>query len=227
MRKCPVPPDSSRTAPCAGTSLSSPCDSSSPRLSKFRQRRHKANARERQRMHGLNAALDTLRRRVPLGCLPCRDLQQPLPQQGAAVPRLSKIETLRLAKNYIGALAETLRQGRPMEAAVFARHLSRGLSQATVNLIAGQLRLSPRAIASPDNTTTTSTGSGSCCFAANAEAPWVAAGTPPQSPASVTSSRQARRPAAVVADAYELAPGAAAALVQRPRPPAPYPGAAP
>ncbi|XP_075535314.1 neurogenic differentiation factor 1-like [Dermacentor variabilis] len=199
MRRCPAPSSSSTRG---GVPSPCPCDSSSPRLlSKFRQRRHKANARERQRMHGLNAALDTLRRRVPI------NHQEP----GSAVPRLSKIETLRLAKNYIGALAETLRQGSPMEATVFARHLARGLSQATVNLIAGQLRLSPRAIAVPDN------------GASPSPAPhWVATfgKTPPQ-PSS---------PA--IADAYERpprTPDAAAALVQRPRPLAPssYPGAAP
>ncbi|KAL1421179.1 hypothetical protein MTO96_023347 [Rhipicephalus appendiculatus] len=140
MRRCPAP--SSSSSPRGGVPSPCPCDSSSPRLlSKFRQRRHKANARERQRMHGLNAALDTLRRRVPINHQ----------ESGSAVPRLSKIETLRLAKNYIGALAETLRQGSPMEATVFARHLAKGLSQATVNLIAGQLRLSPRAISVPDS----------------------------------------------------------------------------
>ncbi|KAH7967525.1 hypothetical protein HPB49_025427 [Dermacentor silvarum] len=116
MRRCPA---SSSSSARGGVPSPCPCDSSSPRLSKFRQRRHKANARERQRMHGLNAALDTLRRRVPI------NHQEP----GSGVPRLSKIETLRLAKNYIGALAETLRQGSPMEATVFARHLARGLSQ--------------------------------------------------------------------------------------------------
>ncbi|KAH7962565.1 neurogenic differentiation factor 1 [Rhipicephalus sanguineus] len=202
MRRCPAP--SSSSSPRGGVPSPCPCDSSSPRLlSKFRQRRHKANARERQRMHGLNAALDTLRRRVPINHQ----------ESGSAVPRLSKIETLRLAKNYIGALAETLRQGSPMEATVFARHLAKGLSQATVNLIAGQLRLSPRAISVPD--------SGGC--ATPSPAPhWVGAlGTTPPQPSS---------PAVV--DAYERpprTPDATAALVQRPRPLAPstYPGAAP
>ncbi|KAH6937468.1 hypothetical protein HPB50_000730 [Hyalomma asiaticum] len=190
MRRCPDP--SSSSSPSGGVPSPCPCDSSSPRLlSKFRQRRHKANARERQRMHGLNAALDTLRRRVPI------NHQEP----GSAVPRLSKIETLRLAKNYIGALAETLRQGSPMEAT------------ATVNLIAGQLRLSPRAIAVPDS---------GGCGAASPAPRWVgASGTTPPQPSS---------PA--VADAYEgppRTPDATAALVQRPRPLAPstYPGAAP
>ncbi|KAL3186950.1 hypothetical protein MRX96_004756 [Rhipicephalus microplus] len=195
MRRCPAA--SSSSSPRDGVPSPCPCDSSSPRLlSKFRQRRHKANARERQRMHGLNAALDMLRRRVPINHQ----------ESGSVVPRLSKIETLRLAKNYIGALAETLRQGSPMEATVFARHLAKGLSQATVNLIAGQLRLSPRAISVPDS-----------CATPSLAPHWVGATTPPQ-PSSP-------------ADAYEMPPRTPdAAPVQRPRPLAPsttYPGAAP
>lgn len=119
-----------------------------------------------------------------------------------AGPRLSKIETLRLAKNYIGALAETLRLGRPMETTVFARHLARGLSQATTNLIAGQLRLSPRALATPVNAD---------CLPAST-VPWVAVTTPPQSPAATPSPPAGC--SAASADAYERPSDAA--LVQRP-----------
>ncbi|XP_040197949.1 neurogenin-1 [Rana temporaria] len=57
-------------------------------------RRVKANDRERGRMHNLNSALDELR-----GILPC------FPDD----TKLTKIETLRLAHNYIWALSETLR----------------------------------------------------------------------------------------------------------------------
>ncbi|XP_061542640.1 neurogenin-1 [Phycodurus eques] len=57
-------------------------------------RRLKANDRERNRMHNLNGALDQLRRVLPA-----------LPDES----KLTKIETLRLAHNYIWALAETLR----------------------------------------------------------------------------------------------------------------------
>ncbi|KAM4677721.1 neurogenin-1 [Discoglossus pictus] len=57
-------------------------------------RRVKANDRERNRMHNLNSALDELR-----GILPC------FPDD----TKLTKIETLRLAHNYIWALSETLR----------------------------------------------------------------------------------------------------------------------
>ncbi|GAB1609916.1 hypothetical protein Ahia01_001277500, partial [Argonauta hians] len=66
------------------------------RVQKLRIRRVKANARERNRMHGLNDALDTLRLHVP-----CTSKTQ----------KLSKIETLRLARNYISALGEILKNG--------------------------------------------------------------------------------------------------------------------
>uniref|UniRef100_A0A8C8RD96 Neurogenin 3 n=1 Tax=Pelusios castaneus TaxID=367368 RepID=A0A8C8RD96_9SAUR len=59
-----------------------------------RSRRMKANDRERTRMHNLNSALDALR-----GVLPT------FPEDA----RLTKIETLRFAHNYIWALGETLR----------------------------------------------------------------------------------------------------------------------
>ncbi|XP_069468284.1 neurogenin-3 [Ambystoma mexicanum] len=58
-----------------------------------KHRRVKANDRERNRMHNLNSALDALR-----GVLPA------LPDDA----KLTKIETLRLAHNYIWALTETL-----------------------------------------------------------------------------------------------------------------------
>lgn len=102
------------------SSPANPCDSTcGPRLSKFRTRRHRANARERERMHGLNAALNTLRRRVPVARA----------AEAGGAHRLSKIETLRLAKNYIDALSETLSTGTPLDALTFARYLARGLSQ--------------------------------------------------------------------------------------------------
>uniref|UniRef100_A0A8C8SEX1 Neurogenin 1 n=1 Tax=Pelusios castaneus TaxID=367368 RepID=A0A8C8SEX1_9SAUR len=62
-----------------------------------RSRRVKANDRERNRMHHLNAALDALR-----GVLPT------FPED----TKLTKIETLRFAYNYIWALSETLRLAR-------------------------------------------------------------------------------------------------------------------
>lgn len=59
-------------------------------------RRVKANDRERHRMHNLNSALDAL-----------RDVLPTLPDDA----KLTKIETLRFAHNYIWALMETLRMG--------------------------------------------------------------------------------------------------------------------
>ncbi|XP_006003536.1 neurogenin-1 [Latimeria chalumnae] len=59
-----------------------------------KSRRVKANDRERNRMHNLNAALDHLRSVLPS-----------FPDD----TKLTKIETLRFAHNYIWALSETLR----------------------------------------------------------------------------------------------------------------------
>ena len=59
-----------------------------------RTRRLKANDRERNRMHNLNSALDVLRCSLPM-----------FPDDA----KLTKIETLRFAHNYIWTLTETLR----------------------------------------------------------------------------------------------------------------------
>lgn len=95
-------------------------------------RRNKANARERHRMHGLNAALDRLRSRIPLKYA-----------RASSQQKLSKIETLRLAHNYIFALSQILAEGRPMEGARLLHVLARGLSQATTNRLASSLGLGP------------------------------------------------------------------------------------
>ncbi len=57
-------------------------------------RRRKANDRERNRMHSLNEALETLRCSLP-----------PMPDES----KLTKIETLRMAHNYILTLSEMLK----------------------------------------------------------------------------------------------------------------------
>ncbi|KAH9520106.1 hypothetical protein Btru_059990 [Bulinus truncatus] len=98
---------------------------------KLRVRRVKANARERNRMHGLNSALDELRNHVP-----CHSKTQ----------KLSKIETLRLARNYIHVLAEILKSGIRPDSVTFAKALSRGLSQNTMNMVAACLQLNPRTL---------------------------------------------------------------------------------
>ncbi|XP_063300866.1 neurogenic differentiation factor 4 [Pelobates fuscus] len=99
------------------------------RMERFRVRRVKANARERSRMHGLNDALDNLRR-----VMPCYSKTQ----------KLSKIETLRLARNYIWALSEVLDRGQTTEGKGFLEMLCKGLSQPTSNLVAGCLQLGPQ-----------------------------------------------------------------------------------
>ncbi|XP_068123405.1 neurogenic differentiation factor 4 [Hyperolius riggenbachi] len=101
------------------------------RLERFRVRRVKANARERSRMHGLNDALDNLRR-----VMPCYSKTQ----------KLSKIETLRLARNYIWALSEVLERGQTTEEKGFLEMLCKGLSQPTSNLVAGCLQLGPQSM---------------------------------------------------------------------------------
>lgn len=98
------------------------------RQERFRARRMKANARERSRMHGLNDALENLRR-----VMPCYSKTQ----------KLSKIETLRLARNYIWALSEVLESGQSTETHGFVEMLCKGLSQPTSNLVAGCLQLGP------------------------------------------------------------------------------------
>ncbi|KAM4740707.1 neurogenic differentiation factor 4-like isoform 1-T3 [Anableps anableps] len=96
------------------------------RQERFRARRIKANARERSRMHGLNDALENLR-----SIMPCHSKTQ----------KLSKIETLRLARNYICALSEALEGGLSTESRAFMETLCKGLSQPTTNLVAGCLQI--------------------------------------------------------------------------------------
>ncbi|MED6293910.1 hypothetical protein CHARACLAT_015391 [Characodon lateralis] len=96
------------------------------RQERFRVRRIKANARERSRMHGLNDALENLR-----NIMPCHSKTQ----------KLSKIETLRLARNYICALSEALEGGLSTESRAFMETLCKGLSQPTSNLVAGCLQI--------------------------------------------------------------------------------------
>ncbi|XP_031348411.1 neurogenic differentiation factor 6-B-like [Photinus pyralis] len=101
------------------------------RVLKMRIRRTKANARERDRMHGLNAALDRLRCHVPI--------QQTTTDLHSTPQKLSKIETLRLARNYIRAMLLTLEEGEPMSSQRFVKILSKELSQTTANLLSAAL----------------------------------------------------------------------------------------
>lgn len=101
-------------------------------------------------MHGLNDALDRLRAHVPCGSRSSHHEQQQHQQQ----QKLSKIETLRLARNYIAALADILATGRRPDHVTFARALTGGLSQNTVNLIAACMQLNPRQLLTHDNLST-------------------------------------------------------------------------
>uniref|UniRef100_A0A0N4ZMV9 BHLH domain-containing protein n=1 Tax=Parastrongyloides trichosuri TaxID=131310 RepID=A0A0N4ZMV9_PARTI len=92
-------------------------------------RRMKANNRERNRMHGLNRAMDSLRQ-----CVPLTTHHQ----------KLSKIETLRLARNYITALKKILNDGQVLSNLEYATTLCQGMSQTTTNLIATLTGVQPR-----------------------------------------------------------------------------------
>jgi len=60
--------------------------------------------------------------------------------------KLSKIETLRLAKNYISILGRMMESSEQVGSSELAKSLSYGLSQGTSNLIAGFLHLNPRTL---------------------------------------------------------------------------------
>ncbi|CAH8653326.1 unnamed protein product [Dicrocoelium dendriticum] len=117
---------------------------------RLKNRRVRANARERSRMHGLNHALELLRRHIPTF---------------SATQRLSKIETLRLAKNYIRSLSELLNRNESPSPLELACILTEGLSQNTTNLVASTLQVSPRSLlqfqrnVKPESHTLTSTPS--------------------------------------------------------------------
>lgn len=81
--------------------------------SKNRSRRTKANDRERHRMHQLNDAFDLLRNHIPLQLpatseentnTPSRPTEAASSRMTTAL-KLSKIETIRLAQNYIRTLS--------------------------------------------------------------------------------------------------------------------------
>uniref|UniRef100_A0A182JGM5 Uncharacterized protein n=1 Tax=Anopheles atroparvus TaxID=41427 RepID=A0A182JGM5_ANOAO len=115
-------------------------------------KRKKANLRERNRMHGLNDALDRLRMCVPLPVnltnatttpqQACREQGNERAETATVVPqKLSKIDTLRLAKNYILVLLEVLHSGRRFRADRLIAALANRLSQNTVNLLRTRMSL--------------------------------------------------------------------------------------
>lgn len=105
-------------------------------------KRKKANARERNRMHALNEAFDSLRK-----CFPLKNVSY----NGNSyhnndinvIQKLSKIETLKLAQNYIGVLRRSLSTNQKLPVNEFQQNLTRGLSQATMNVMRQQFKLDP------------------------------------------------------------------------------------
>ena len=104
MRACEQPssPQSGSQCPSPSSSVSGDSERKCNTLSMDRSKRLKASARERKRRHVLNDALENLRRRVP-----CVN-QNP--------QKLSKIEVLRLAIDYIAMLSYYLHSTSPSNA---------------------------------------------------------------------------------------------------------------
>ncbi|XP_063813252.1 oligodendrocyte transcription factor 3-like [Pseudophryne corroboree] len=71
--------------------------------------RLKVNSRERQRMHDLNQAMDSLREVMPYS-------------HGPSVRKLSKISTLLLARNYIVMLYNSLEEMKKLVSDVYGGH---------------------------------------------------------------------------------------------------------
>lgn len=113
-----------------------------PQVTKCRVRRSNANTRERSRMRGLNDALDKLRQVLPSVHSSMFD------QSSARAQKLSKIETLRLARNYVAALTEIVASGQ-MEPTLFAQFLCQGVSQSTLNIISSQLAVNSKQVSTP------------------------------------------------------------------------------
>lgn len=103
-------------------------------------RRNKANARERNRMHQLNNAFDNLRRHVPVShCLTSTSWYTSNISNN--VQKLSKIETLRLAKNYINLLNHSLNNECLIPANTFIQMLCHELSQTTIQALQTNINL--------------------------------------------------------------------------------------
>ncbi|XP_062608797.1 neurogenic differentiation factor 1-like [Saccostrea cucullata] len=86
--------------------------------------RLRVNSRERERMHNLNAALDSLRQVLPYS-------------NGPTVKKLSKLSTLLLARNYVMALTKSLEELKKMVNDLS----SKGQQNATLNDISRLSRM--------------------------------------------------------------------------------------
>lgn len=107
------------------------------KAAKLHARRRKANARERNRMHELNAAFDRLRYHIPL-----EKSDSTEDQHDSINQKLSKIDTLRLAHNYIMALSTMLQNndGDRMTSNQFISIMSHKISLPTSRLLEKNLK---------------------------------------------------------------------------------------
>lgn len=85
--------------------------------------RLRVNSRERQRMHGLNSAMDALRQVMPYA-------------QGPSVKKISKMNTLLLARNYIVLLKRSIEEMKRTLTDVFANGASPLVSPADIESVA-------------------------------------------------------------------------------------------
>lgn len=118
-------------------------------LNKQKARRRKANARERNRMHQLNAAFDKLRQHIPINQkiqnTTSINIQDELPQTSSNGQKLSKIETLRLAQNYIIALSLVLNSdGDRLTIKEFKEIFLNRMTNTTANWIQENLKFNPQ-----------------------------------------------------------------------------------
>lgn len=123
-------------------------------------KRNKANARERNRMHGLNHALDELRRHIPLSSwnlnssFPIINYHHTMMMTTATTTsssyrtnhhhhqtKLSKIETLRLARNYLILLTEIVHYHQCYNRLLTGQILAYGLGQQSLNQLATLLNI--------------------------------------------------------------------------------------
>lgn len=100
-------------------------------------KRTKANARERYRMYKLNQAFDNLRQHLPLQQQCYTSMITFVASidiyQGTQYHKLSKIDTLRLARNYIKVLNYILNNSNQIEYEKLFSILINDLNQSTIN----------------------------------------------------------------------------------------------
>lgn len=135
-------------------------------MNEFNLKRFKANARERNRMHGLNRALDQLRQCIPLNYyiknMESEELQassQYLRRYNLQnrIQKLSKIETLRLARNYLILLTEIIYNSSELNGTgsiydneTIGQILAYGMGQQSINQLALKFNLnSTRTLTNP------------------------------------------------------------------------------